>query len=203
MKVTFSTSPGPSQPRTCGVHTATYSISPRDTPRSFVQRTLQPYRFGPHFRDEVGQPVCDRCVVEGLLEGTVEVVNAQELRRAAPRTVAGFETLNHEAPAVAAARDALDHWGSVPLGILERALEAAERHGRLEELARRLFAALPAIRHESEIEAPDEASRGSASHPPEIAGTVTTVAEGAAGEPTKRDRSRSPTGSISRRRRPR
>jgi len=187
MKVTYSASPGPSQPRTCGIHTATYSISPQDTPRSFVQRTLQPYRFGAHFRDEAGQPVCDRCVAEGLLEGTVDLTNPDELRSSVPQTIEGLELAHQEPPAVAAAREALDHWGLGPLGVLERALDAAERAGRLEELARRLFAALPAIHHESEIEAPPGASRRSETHPPEVAGTVTPVAEGAVGEPTKRD----------------
>jgi len=201
MKVTYCPSGAPAEPRTCSVHTASYSISPPDTPRHFVQRTEQPYRFGAHFRDEAGQPVCDRCVAQGLIDGAIDLTNPDELRSSVPQTIEGLELVHHEAPAVAAAREALDHWGLGPLGVLERAVEAAERHGRLEDLAARLFAALPAIRHESdEIEAPAGASMRSASHPPEVAGTVTPVAEGAVGEPTNRDPARSPTGTLSRRR---
>ncbi len=59
--------------------------------------------------------------------------------------IPGVET---EPPDVATVRDALDMWGSEALALLERALTAAERAGRLGELARRIIDAAD-IRDES------------------------------------------------------
>jgi len=142
MKVTFRRD-GFKDEFVCPVHRELYQVSPTDQHSSMAQRALQSYRYHAWFYDEAGAPVCDRCVTEGLLEGTVEVLNPDALRARPrlPRGVPAELVVSREAPGIMAAREALDQWGSIPLAVLERALEAAERHGRLAEIADRIAAA--------------------------------------------------------------
>jgi hypothetical protein len=84
---------------------------------------IRPHEFRPEFISREG-PVCDRCLVEGLRLGSMDVTNLEELRSLRIKTTAHEDVL-----------DAADHWGEEALDIVLRALECASRTGRLGELA--------------------------------------------------------------------
>ena len=208
--------PSPTRIAACAKHRAYRRVSPEGTPEAFIQREILPYRHLDDFVDEQQEPACDRCIVEGLRAGTVEISNPDELREARPRVpdagqveldsdgrfygfvlvssrpgpggrrreirrggylrridaeheleLARKEDAKHapevdadEATRLAAVIEALDQWGSEPLGLLERALDAAERHGRLDRIAGRLLAAI-----RGEYATPDAASEVSGCRP--------------------------------------
>lgn len=102
----------------------------------------RPYRFVARFYDEAGTGQCDRCVLDGLKAGTVDLTNPEALEATRPAPLAdGLKCIEPQLPAVIEARDILaeGRWGEDPLAIFERAIEAASRQGRLGQLAARFL----------------------------------------------------------------
>ena len=74
----------------------------------------RPYRFARRYFDDAGEVLCDRCVVEGIKEGSIDLANPADLSYA-ERDV----------------KEALEHWAEIALDTFGRGIEAADRSGRL------------------------------------------------------------------------
>ena len=73
----------------------------------------RPYRFARRYFDDAGEVLCDRCVVEGIKEGSIDLANPADLSYA-ERDV----------------KEALEHWGEIALDTFGRGIEAADRSAR-------------------------------------------------------------------------
>ena len=133
----------------CEIHTVRESYGAKEVGlQGYGAARDRRYRFAEFFVDEGGDPVCDRCVAEGLRAGTFDVTNPEELRafesineHVSSQLPSAFaQTGNDGCREVVAAREALDHWGEDALDVLERAIEAARRTGALGELLARMGA---------------------------------------------------------------
>jgi len=106
-----------------------------------------PYSFVARFFNEAGDGICDKCVAEGLRAGTIDVANAEEFKASGAVICEGRDVTSLVAPvepeSIIEARAILakDRWGYQALDVLEVAIEAARRNGRLGELAERLISA--------------------------------------------------------------
>jgi len=144
------TTPGTVNEQLCSIHTTAVVVGYEGDAGARGRPVIgQPYRFVAQFFDESGRGQCDRCVVDQLRSGRVDVANAADLLAARPAPVLytseDGETrdirLSSEPVGVVEARDVLAQglWGCEVSDWLDRAVEAKRRNGTLPEFAARLL----------------------------------------------------------------